>query len=78
MLGEGSSENFLINCTAFIGPNLIASAIFVFTSDAPGLLAKLGIQLGCYIVLGIFLSGCVVDEEDYSAAINRNYASEVD
>lgn len=50
--GATHAKRFMVHATAFLGANMIATAITLFTADALGVLGNLGVQLGCTVVLG--------------------------
>lgn len=46
------AHKFMVHATAFLGANMIATSITLFTSDAFGLYGNFGIQAACIIVFG--------------------------
>jgi hypothetical protein len=45
-------SKYLVYATAFLGANMIATSITLFTADAAGLYGNIGIQAACIIVFG--------------------------
>lgn len=50
--GASHAKKFMVHATAFLGANMIATAITLFTADAAGVWGNLGIQIGCIVVFG--------------------------
>jgi hypothetical protein len=50
--GFHHAKKFLVHATAFLGANMIATAITLFTNDAAGLYGNIGIQAACIIIFG--------------------------
>ena len=50
--GFHHAKKFLVHATAFLGANMIATAITLFTADAAGLYGNIGIQVACIIIFG--------------------------
>jgi hypothetical protein len=50
--GYHHAHKFMVHATAFLGANMIATAITLFTADAAGPWGNIGIQVGCIIVFG--------------------------
>lgn len=50
--GYHHAKKFMVHATSFLGANMIATAITLFTQDAAGPYGNFGIQVGCILVFG--------------------------
>jgi hypothetical protein len=51
--GYHHAHKFMVHATSFLGANMIATAITLFTADAAGPYGNIGIQVACIIVFGL-------------------------
>jgi len=51
--GYHHAHKFMVHATSFLGANMIATAITLFTADAAGPFGNIAIQVGCIIVFGL-------------------------
>lgn len=50
--GASHAKKFMVHATAFLGANMIATSITIFTADAMGVFGNLGVQFACIVVFG--------------------------
>ena len=50
--GYHHAKKFMVHATAFLGANMIATSITLFTNDSMGVWGNLGVQVACIVVFG--------------------------
>ena len=50
--GYHHPKKFIVHATAFLGANMIATSITLFTNDSMGVWGNLGVQVACIVVFG--------------------------
>jgi hypothetical protein len=51
--GYTHSDKFIVHATAFLGSNMIATSITLFTNDRLGVWGNLGVQIACIVIFSV-------------------------